>query len=63
MGTSIRILTDDNCAPRTVRTAAALIGRTFEREELRFSRFRAESDSRQTPRAGDRSPCPCRSAR
>jgi thiamine biosynthesis lipoprotein len=44
MGTSIRILTDDRCAPRTVRTAAAVIRRTFEREELRFSRFRAESE-------------------
>jgi FAD:protein FMN transferase len=44
MGTSIRILTDDGCAPRTVRTAAALIRRTFEREERRFSRFRADSE-------------------
>jgi FAD:protein FMN transferase len=44
MGTSIHILTDDSCAPRTVCAAATVIRRTFEREELRFSRFRAESE-------------------
>ena len=55
MGTSIRILTDDDCAPPVVRGATAVIRRTFEREERRFSRFRADSELSQVNAASGRS--------
>lgn len=55
MGASIRILTDDGSAPRTVRSADGVIRRTFEREEIRFSRFHAESELSRVNAASGRS--------
>jgi thiamine biosynthesis lipoprotein len=44
MGTSIRVLTDARALESAVSSAAAAVRRTFEREERRFSRFRADSE-------------------
>jgi FAD:protein FMN transferase len=55
MGTSIRIVTDDACEPPAVGRAAALIHGTFEREERRFSRFRADSELSHVNAASGRS--------
>jgi thiamine biosynthesis lipoprotein len=44
MGTSIRVLTDDGAPEPAVSSAAGAIHRAFEREERRFSRFRADSE-------------------
>lgn len=44
MGTTVRVLTDERAPASAVSSAAGAIRHTFEREERRFSRFRADSE-------------------
>ena len=55
MGTSIRVLTDGGADERAVSSAATAIRGTFEQEERRFSRFRAESELSRVNAASGRS--------
>ncbi|HET9672691.1 MAG TPA: FAD:protein FMN transferase, partial [Actinomycetota bacterium] len=53
MGTTVRVLADTSADAATVDAAAAAIEDTFRREELRFSRFRPNSElSRVNAAAG-----------
>jgi thiamine biosynthesis lipoprotein len=55
MGSSIRVLTDERANGHAVSSAAGAIRRTFEREERRFSRFRADSELSRVNAADGRS--------
>ncbi|MDP9119048.1 MAG: FAD:protein FMN transferase [Actinomycetota bacterium] len=53
MGTTVRVLTDERATAFAVSSAGEAIRLTFEREERRFSRFRADSElSRVNSAAG-----------
>lgn len=53
MGTSVSLITDGGSDPRVFERATRAVELTFAREELRFSRFRGDSElSRVNARAG-----------
>lgn len=55
MGTTVRVLADASADPATTEVMAAAIERRFRREDLRFSRFRPDSElSRVNAAAGRR---------
>ena len=54
MGTTVRVLTDERATASAVSWAGEAIRLTFEREERRFSRFRADSELSRINRADGR---------
>jgi FAD:protein FMN transferase len=54
MGTTVRVLMDERATASAVSSAGEAIRLTFDREERRFSRFRAESELSRINRAAGR---------
>jgi thiamine biosynthesis lipoprotein len=54
MGTTVRVLADPSSQAATVREAAEAIEATFRREDLRFSRFRPDSELTAVNRSAGR---------